>query len=69
VATSALRKSQEDEYGISTPLILSKERDYRANIKNESHNASVGAAEAKGIHNRLYQEKDKYFERKRFVNT
>jgi hypothetical protein len=52
-----------------TPNLLSQAREYKQNKTNKSHNTSVGGGEGKGIHNRLYQEKDKYFEKKRFVNT
>lgn len=48
---------------------MSQAREYTHNKVNKSHNTSVGGVEVRGIHNRLYQEKDKYFERKRFVNT
>ena len=54
---------------MSSPRVLSQARNYNHNKTNKSHNTSVRGDDAKGIHNRLYQEKDKYFEKKRFVNT
>lgn len=54
---------------MSSPRVMSQAREYNHSKVIKSHNTSVGGLEARGIHNRLYQEKDKYFERKRFVNT